>query len=985
MSSGLAFLAWARRGISTAIATDESAAERATVDIQLTFNQPTAPLSAGVELELYGPGEIIGFDTRAISRVYPSKNATDVEPNYFPALELHEADLPWRYTPAHSPKALTPGNPNARDRIRPWLCLIALRDHEDEIAGYTPAGSDRKLDVVSIKPAARMPIASQAWAWAHTQLAAVDVPNPLEPNHDYTSEVAQSIETQPYRLISRLLCPRHLEASTNYWVMLVPVFKHAAEAGCGVALTGTNPLADAWEQARSENLDLPVYYRWRFRTGTGGDFESLVRLIKPATLPATIGLRDMDVTRPGGGLVQAAQAPLAVEGALRAVEMESTTWPSGEKSAWITDLSELLNLPDGARVPGGPDPLIVPPLYGMWHARRRRYGAYGGALPVVWFDQLNEDPRTRVAAGLGTQVVQKDQRQLMASAWEQVGEIREINDRLRRAQFARELALNLHARYIEPATAEAILFLTKPVQGRVLHTTGGAGVKTVLSLVRNSPPRQALLSGAWRRLARPLGALGRRQGRADMTPADVISNVNLQTAGWVPAPMPSAPTPFTSHAWVSSLLVGGLPVYASWSGSQTSIPSTQRPLEIAWDPIYDPFKLEPEEPTGTNGDDSPSMALFRSAATKLQSPTLRTLAPTAGATLHELAPTGLKNTVRDALDPAVTIPTSLVDRLTKAPGFAFDPVDPIEPVMAHPKFVRPMYEPLATLSQDWVLPGIDKVPPNSVSLVETNSAFIEAYMVGLNHEMSRELLWNEYPTDQRGTYFRQFWDPSGYVDPSEVELSNEDQEALDEELTDITPIHTWPVASALGQHPSKVELDPAQIVLLVRGELLRRYPNTIVYAVQATDIGGGVRGPSNNRLSPIFSGKLDPDIHFFGFNLSEEDVHGQTATDGWYFCFEEQPSQPKFGLDVSGPGSLSTWADLAWSHFPTARDTNGYLDLDSEGPTDVINDPQAPPANARLHAETGASDTIGARASDLAYITFQKPVRVLVHASEMLP
>lgn len=36
--------------------------------------------------------------------------------------------------------------------------------------------------------------------------------------------------------------------------------------------------------------------------------------------------------------------------------------------------------------------------------------------------------------------------------------------------------------------------------------------------------------------------------------------------------------------------------------------------------------------------------------------------------------------------------------------------------------------------------------------------FGDSNLVGLNHEMARELLWSEYPTDQRGTYFRQFWD-----------------------------------------------------------------------------------------------------------------------------------------------------------------------------------------------------------------------------------
>ena len=37
-------------------------------------------------------------------------------------------------------------------------------------------------------------------------------------------------------------------------------------------------------------------------------------------------------------------------------------------------------------------------------------------------------------------------------------------------------------------------------------------------------------------------------------------------------------------------------------------------------------------------------------------------------------------------------------------------------------------------------------------------------MVGLNHEFARELLWREYPTDQRGSYFRQFWDVRGFLD-----------------------------------------------------------------------------------------------------------------------------------------------------------------------------------------------------------------------------
>ena len=52
------------------------------------------------------------------------------------------------------------------------------------------------------------------------------------------------------------------------------------------------------------------------------------------------------------------------------------------------------------------------------------------------------------------------------------------------------------------------------------------------------------------------------------------------------------------------------------------------------------------------------------------------------------------------------------------------------------------------------------MPPNSVTLVQPNSRFIEAFMIGLNHEMGRELLWREYPTDRRGSYFRVLLEPA---------------------------------------------------------------------------------------------------------------------------------------------------------------------------------------------------------------------------------
>ena len=50
-----------------------------------------------------------------------------------------------------------------------------------------------------------------------------------------------------------------------------------------------------------------------------------------------------------------------------------------------------------------------------------------------------------------------------------------------------------------------------------------------------------------------------------------------------------------------------------------------------------------------------------------------------------------------------------------------------------------------------------------------------------------------------------------------------------------------------------------QLVLLIRGELLRRYPNPIVYAVRAL---GQSRDPQlgTQELYPMFRGAFDADI-----------------------------------------------------------------------------------------------------------------------------
>ena len=123
-----------------------------------------------------------------------------------------------------------------------------------------------------------------------------------------------------------------------------------------------------------------------------------------------------------------------------------------------------------------------------------------------------------------------------------------------------------------------------------------------------------------------------------------------------------------------------------------------------------------------------------------------------------------------------------------------------------PRFPQPMSEPLAALSQDWLLPGLERVPPDSVAMLEPNQRFIEAFMLGLNVEMGRELLVARLRRRRpRATYFRRFWRA---VDPQEPRR-HQCRSRIG------ANVHCGANADEQGK----------QVVLLVRSGLFRRYPN----------------------------------------------------------------------------------------------------------------------------------------------------------------
>src|SRR6476619_3008754 len=98
---------------------------------------------------------------------------------------------------------------------------------------------------------------------------------------------------------------------------------------------------------------------------------------------------------------------------------------------------------------------------------------------------------------------------------------------------------------------------------------------------------------------------------------------------------------------------------------------------------------------------------------------------------------------------------------------------------------------------------------------------------------------------------------------------------------DIAPIHEWhdrALGDAQGMPPRE------QFVMLLRSDLLRRYPNAIIYVVPAI-MQSGRRSPDidpDKEVYPAFRGTMPPDIAFFGFDLTPDQVQGDGTTAGYY-------------------------------------------------------------------------------------------------------
>jgi hypothetical protein len=1091
------FLPWLRQGIANSIGTadgDPSVKARASIDVAVKATGAVpgggAPIVQNVTqtIQLFGPGDIVGIDQRAIFRTDPRPWITNYEPNYLAAVEFYDEDFLWRYTPAAPDPGLL--------HLRPWLTLIVLKETE-----FTDGQTilDRPLPFISISAAGVFPAARELWAWAHVHLNRSVAGGPTElvsPDMGAVLPKVQAVLGQNRDLAySRLVCPRRLDENLGYHAFVVPTFETGRLAGLGQdPAASPNATTTAWDDyaGKAEPASMPYYYRWYFRTGDRGDFEYLVRLLKPQPVDARVGSRDMDVEDPGSNIPPIDKPELGgvlhLGGALEvpaedlspadlAKRQTFENWDQPYPDPFEKALAALIDLPDdyaaqtaaaanaasglGPAVETDPDPLITAPLYGCWHALTQRLltnrDGTPAANPTNWVHRLNLDPRFRVPAAVGAAVVEANAPSYMNDAWQQIGDVLAANQRIREMHLALGVSGIWYNRHVQPLAAadmERAFALSAPVNRRVLFRGSTVAFTRSTSLV---PP--VLTSTVFRRVLRP----GARMMRnlpfdATATPRNLLARVNAGAVSAAPpkTPPPGLPTldqvggairPSGAPVWLLELLaqypwlpwavvvlalllivlaillipgpaglaVAALVAAAAWALFQRlqSWALADGPSQILGEGGQTPSKVDamPPNPTFTlqapgssvapppGATDSPTAVRFKTALRDADA--LHVAGQTAAIrpALTTLDLTGVATGVVAAINPTTTIPARGLSFIGLPRWILEQMGDSFSEVMAYPKIDIPMYEPLKDLSIELFLPNINLIPDNSITLIETNQRFIEAYMVGLNHEFARKLLWNGYPTDQRGSYFRQFWSVGSYIDSEGLS-----HDALKEKLYDIPEIHTWAATSNLGDHNHRAGAG-AQAVLVIRGQLLKRYPTAVIFAQHAvwrtTDgkidptlprmldalaPGEEAKPPRSKLRSPLYEAKANPDIYFFGFDLTVAEAKGQSGQNpgddaGWFFVIKQRPGEPRFGLEISRDGPITLFDQITWDDAGVAA--GGFLGAGALAPAPLVHagatDPDLDQNSDDLVVNAAASSS-----ARWAYLLFRAPVMVAVHADELL-
>ena len=505
------FLPWARNGLAVALGTVDTlgsgaalpARASAPVGVRLAGEHAAAVIPP-LQVQLYGPGDVIGIDKAQVIRTDPQPEARNFEPNYLALVDFDAPDLPWLLTPARA---------NAQDRLRPWLVLVVLDRAKVSPPRLASPALLPSVRIPATAVATELPDLAESWAWCHTQLVS---------QADTPAGLAADLQALPDSNIARLVCPRRLQAHHDYIACVVPAFEPGRLRGLGLAeanAAAMTTLAPAWNKAAAGDVVLPVYYHWEFSTSAAGDFESLARRLRT---PA-----DYQGTAMAATLAQVGTVPMQVDPLLTSLApgpsatMEGVlvpvSYPLGSKAPLVQmqSLAAIVNTPaaqvlspvgDGALNADGKRLEVKPPLVGSWHVKKHSVSVNESH----WLAALNLNPRYRGGAGYGAEIVRRHQEPFMDACWDQVGSILEAEAQFNYTRLAIEVQRGMKARWIDPLPPERVLQIFGPALDRIEarpvagapYRINGQPASLGGQIERSSMP-SALADVAMRRLVSP--------------------------------------------------------------------------------------------------------------------------------------------------------------------------------------------------------------------------------------------------------------------------------------------------------------------------------------------------------------------------------------------------------------------------------------------------------------------------------------------------
>ncbi len=378
------------------------------------------------DITLVGPAQVKSVSPNAINLCFPPQGSNNVAYTFLPFVEFEEADFPWRYTPLGA----------SQTRLRPWVMLLVLREEEFDIR---IEGENRILSVQAGS--------NQQFKELFPPLDSLDMLCHVQVVTDSNDPIV-TLKSHPETATARLFALRQLEKDTVYTAFMVPSFEAGRLCGLGQddAISNADIQLASYGQTLEETacrpcpLEFPIYHKWSFRT-QDADFKNLAQRLEPLTQSAFASLSSalkVDISETG---LQAYKAqslsepdPIDVPVALLK-DQKNLEGLKEEPQEMRLELQEEL-----AKSPvltenaiGGldmeHDPWVVPPIY----AGRHMVAVPGDKdlTDSALVNELNLKMRHRAAAGMGSQIIQRNQESLMSRAWNQVEQINEINKRIR--------------------------------------------------------------------------------------------------------------------------------------------------------------------------------------------------------------------------------------------------------------------------------------------------------------------------------------------------------------------------------------------------------------------------------------------------------------------------------------------------------------------------------------------------------------------------